>query len=290
MAEPDAVYLNEKFEPVPRAQATLVKVTYPNGRVVFGRPVEDKPKGAGTRKKSINEALRDAYWAQKASRGRGRGREDYYNGRPGDIQFLGKVAEKGDAPGHEFRGNQWSSGTGAKDLGNNSKGAMAWGEDNYKGWTESLSDSERSAITGYTHKGDRAINGQLRKGNVRPAVQEQIDQIDAALERSTIPESVVVYRNVGQTFLGDTPPEDAVGQVFRDKAFISTSLQEFRLEHDEDIQLKIEVPAGSRGAYIAGVSGWPRETEVLLPRGTAIELTGYTKLFGTHYFTAQVVE
>lgn len=63
VAEPRVAYLKDSFKPVDKADATLVKLTYPDGWVVFGRPakpVDEKERlPKGVRYKSINEVLND---------------------------------------------------------------------------------------------------------------------------------------------------------------------------------------------------------------------------------------
>lgn len=216
-------------------------------------------------------------------------RDDYFSWGEGEVEWLEDTTTKGEEPGHEFRGNQYSGGGGESDYGSKPEEAMKWGQDNYAGWVDGLSSGERDSINSYTNKGDKLINKQLRRGRLTPAVQEQVDQIDAALERSKVPEDVVVYRNASSAILGDLSPEEAVGQVIQDRGYTSTSMVEFSLEHNQDVQLRITVPAGSRGAFIAEVSHWRRERELLLPRDTQIELTGYRFQYGTHYFEGAVI-
>src|ERR1700722_229013 len=87
-------------------------------------------------------------------------------------------------------------------------------------------------------------------------------------------------------------------------AFMSTSIdpkyvKKFRANGDEHHMLSIDLPKGSPGAYIGGVSEYPEEREFLLPKGQNIKIhrtenhferhpvKGHMINYHTHYATIE---
>ena len=150
--------------------------------------------------------------------------------------------------------------------------AQKWGIDEYSTWKSGLSAEETSALTAYT--GDdcyQNINAVLRgaesqyNGNNEQIVQ----QLSQALSKSSVPKNVTLFRGASKIMLGkyiDLPPEQLIGKVISDKAFMSTSLVGDGA-FDADLTLVIETPEGSRGADIGNLSCYPNEAEVLLNKG-----------------------
>ncbi|HEX9061422.1 MAG TPA: ADP-ribosyltransferase, partial [Clostridia bacterium] len=154
----------------------------------------------------------------------------------------------------------------------NTSEAQSWGSSSYSTWKNALSASEKSAITAYT--GDECyqnINAVLRgleseyEGNNAEIVQE----LSQALSKSSIPQNITLYRGASKAMLGNLqnlPPEELVGEVISDKAFMSTSLVPAGA-FNGDLTLIIEAPSGAEGAYIGNMSYYPGEAEVLLNKG-----------------------
>lgn len=150
--------------------------------------------------------------------------------------------------------------------------AEAWADNAFSSWENSLTASESSAITAYTGDGCyQNINNVLRgfesqfEGNNAQIVED----ISQAISKTSLPENVTLYRGTSKAMLGESqniPPEQLVGEVIGDKAFMSTSLVP-EGAFNGDLTLIIEAPAGSNGAFVGNLSQYPGEVEVLLNKG-----------------------
>ena len=100
------------------------------------------------------------------------------------------------------------------------------------------------------------------------------DTIDRAMERSTVPEDVVVYRGVSGDLVEKLIAE---GGEFDDPAYVSTSLTMFDAKDFAEIKdrptiLKINVPKGTPALYMESFSILStNEEEILLDRGLKFE-------------------
>lgn len=129
---------------------------------------------------------------------------------------------------------------------------------------------QRAALTLYTGGRFRRINGALRFGRANPNDVTAAANMRAAMRE--IPQDITVNRiATGPAFgfrdsMAIPPGEMAglVGRVFHDPGFTSTSVASRR----GWIQMRISVPAGTRGAYVEGVTKNKGETEMILDAGT----------------------
>lgn len=112
------------------------------------------------------------------------------------------------------------------------------------------------------------INGALRTGNITPEIQEAIDEIDAAMKLTSNRNPLVVFRGVRKDLLEGK----SVGDIVTDQIYWSTAVdpqQAKKFARDNDsVFLQIELPAGTDM-----IAENATETEVLLPRGTSIQIT-----------------
>lgn len=160
-----------------------------------------------------------------------------------------------------------------------------FGED----WQSSLSDSEILAVNRYTSGDYTDINTTLRSGEALeddPVIAKCVRGVDTALAKSELKESIQVYRGASPKIFGLDKTasiadiEKLIGSIVTDNGYTSTSTDPkvaSNYSHDK-LKFNITVPAGSgRGAYIAGMSLWPEESEFLLPRGTSFVVTGVSE-------------
>lgn len=143
-------------------------------------------------------------------------------------------------------------------------------------WTRAQID----ALYDYTTDDYVPINGALRGER-----QHSGRTLSAtAYLRSTmrpIPDNVVLHREAAWKAFGlpmDADPTDAqveqlVGRTFHDPAFLSTSVN----ERHGFLQLRINTPAGTRGAYIGENSTTTTEKEMLLDLGTHMKIGGFRR-------------
>lgn len=171
--------------------------------------------------------------------------------------------------------------------------AHEWGAASYGAWLRGLTLTEHRAIDQYSGGDYRAINNYLRfhEGNLGAdgVLDPKIQQIDKALKRAKTPDTITVYRRVGETAFGleanslrvgsTINPEKArefaetfINKTRKEHAFMSTSLVKQPV-NVFPILLHITVPKGSHGAYIESISQKPEEMELLLARGYSYEIT-----------------
>lgn len=143
-----------------------------------------------------------------------------------------------------------------------------------------LTDDEASTLVNY--KGNEAylVNDALRTGNYVDDWNPQITALDNIVEKAPPLERDIT---VGRYLKGNQAISNMeVGQVFEDKAYMSTSLSAKEINKQgwgtQNARMDIEVPKGQKGIFLDGALGdlseIPEEREFLLPRNTKLELTG----------------
>lgn len=154
-----------------------------------------------------------------------------------------------------------------------------------------LSRPEEAAVQQYNGTAYQLINDVARgTGNVTAHARAHMEKVgtighlDAALAKSSVPETIAVYRGIKDSTLafGHADAGRMVGRVVTEKAFVSTSLVRAVAEgfhRESGALLRIVVPAGSKGLFVGNVRGvyGSNERELLLPRGTSYKITGRSK-------------
>lgn len=183
-----------------------------------------------------------------------------------------------------------------------------------KGQLAVLDDAEERALTNYVGVSYKDINGSLRHGRQPGALtSSRITEITEAIDKlppTTVP--IRAYRGLNSwkvAFPGASSPEDAVGKVFTDKGFASTSLDENVAFHSTGgagknaAVVRIVVPAGTKGAWIPGLYTDPtkkgegvkhvlarQEGEFLLQRGSRFKIVKAGRdRYGKTVFDVEVV-
>lgn len=165
-----------------------------------------------------------------------------------------------------------------------------WGADNFGEWRDSLSEVELNAFRAYA--GGRAheqINSELRGSQgdtdkLSERTRFDVEDMDSALERSEVPEDVKVYRMLSDPAMLDAHDSgNLVGETFIDDGYTSTTINpSFLKEVAQDIEgqlieATINLPKGTRGAYLGDASMNPEERELLIRRGTAFQVSSATE-------------
>lgn len=155
---------------------------------------------------------------------------------------------------------------------------------------DAMTQAERDAYVEYVDGGDKAINNTLRGRHLSPGdykvddktvdVDGDIQHLDKALDRSTLPKALTVYRGGGDTHLAGMQP----GDLLTDKGYLSTSahmdvafrfgIQTKGISNPTATLFKIDLPAGSHAAL---ARGFDIEHEVLLPRNSTFRVTSVQK-------------
>lgn len=140
-------------------------------------------------------------------------------------------------------------------------------ESERKAHSSKLSTEERQASVTYTTADYRAINDALRNGGSH----EVVAHLDAAIAKAPATRDMTVYRGVsgrGREAIKALQP----GDIFEDKAYVSTGSQHATWTNDEDenVLMYINVPKGYPAAPVQGK--YDVEREYLLPRGTKLRI------------------
>ncbi len=146
----------------------------------------------------------------------------------------------------------------------------------YSDWEKSLTKEEREALQAYTGDNYKNIN-QVLRGKESDYIgnnEQYAKNIESALNKAEVPEDIITYRGTTPSVLGeiiDLSPEDMVGKILHDDAFVSTSVNPLIVEYgysEKGVTFIIEIPKGTSGAYIAPVSNVGLgEAELLLNKG-----------------------
>lgn len=185
-----------------------------------------------------------------------------------------------------------------------SKKAEIWGRKYYAKWARDLTITEEKSLTNYTTEKGYLINKYLRKNNGEIGKNELLDRdinnIDRALKKAKTTEMVKVYRRIGENAFGMEPDslrdknkikiekarefaEKFIDTTRKDQGYLSTTLvsglsQETKNKSPEivlmPILLELNVPKGTRAAYINDLSHKPWEQELLINRGASYKIHG----------------
>lgn len=156
-----------------------------------------------------------------------------------------------------------------------------WGRENYGAWAGGLASYEKTAIRQYQANDYIKINRTLREGTLLSAtgvIPDQVQAITAALDRAVVPEAVIAYRGLSSKFKAK---DVAVGQLFTDHGFMSTSLNvESSEQLSSGMMLRIKVPKGTKGAYLDSFFRNLGEHELLIQRGSSFRIGKTTIIDG----------
>ena len=148
-------------------------------------------------------------------------------------------------------------------------------------WKQQLSRDDEMALGEYTED-SHPMNHYLREDapNLYKTLEEvELDRerMEKAINEFEIPEPLTVYRRVGLHMLEQIEQAQKAGGIFKDSAFCSTAVINGSFGNPKDLQMIIRVPAGKGiGAWLAPLSEFPEENELLLNHGTLFEIHNIT--------------
>jgi hypothetical protein len=116
--------------------------------------------------------------------------------------------------------------------------------------------------------------------------QRDLEAIHSELEAHPVPEALVVSRGVDETFFPG-PAEACVGHVFHEASFVSTSLGP--PGRDMPVIVHLRVPRGTPALYIASLSRYPHERELLIQRGRDWRVVHVTATHGKVHVFGEVL-
>jgi hypothetical protein len=155
--------------------------------------------------------------------------------------------------------------------------------------SNALSPDEKKALKGYTGSSDYSkINKALVSGHTSDAsIHKKAKDLYSAVMKSSLPEDVMLHRGMMARGLF-TEKEGAIGKVYTDKVFKSTSLSQdtavgFALARKDAVMVRIKSKKGQIGAYLDGeLSTNPHEGEVVLPPKATMLVTGHSLMEVVH--------
>jgi ADP-ribosyltransferase exoenzyme len=151
-------------------------------------------------------------------------------------------------------------------------------------YTEREALSDYLSVTGFTY-----INGVLRgdpppmSPQMRERVDANITELERAANRYQIPDTVTVYRRVGD---GVIPDGAQPGDVISPAGFHSASMARDgpATWQSMPVVMQITVPKGSNAIVVGG-----REHEMILPHGTRFRVVAEQKKGGARWVTLQAL-
>jgi len=151
------------------------------------------------------------------------------------------------------------------------------------------------AIKKYTDDSEDLNHYHWNKGSVYhdpdSHKDNETERLDAALKHHKTPHPLHVWSGTGFD-----PRDNANSEgIVHHPGYLSTSINKqkakgfarFKSYNSEMHLLKIDVPEGYKGAYVAHVSHVPQEKEFILPRGLNMRIKGHTLLKTKHHKTGK---
>ena len=180
-------------------------------------------------------------------------------------------------------------------------------------WEKKILGTEKNAVVRYTGSSYIEINTTLRKNagvldhdTLKAYYQKEFSWYDEAtilkriektsksaeltenaIDKFELPEPVKSYRvSSHRSFPGGT---EMIGDIYTDNGFMSTTPVKGSFAARDEVLFELEVPEGAGwGAYVAPLSNYKSENEIILQRGTKILITdvkidssGRKHVFGT---------
>lgn len=143
-------------------------------------------------------------------------------------------------------------------------------------WLATLTGTQKSAVVSYTGSAYEAMNDYLRASGAYDAsdrTKQLIKQCQAALKKASLPEEVIVRRGSGYNMLkelgldiSEANKDKLVGGIVQDLGFLSTS-PDLSGGFSSGIEYVIKIPEGSQAMYVAPISQFHSERELLVNCG-----------------------
>ncbi len=167
----------------------------------------------------------------------------------------------------------------------------------YQKWVNSLNKDETEAIQEYTEDLYSVINDKLRGfyDTDDKLINDAINKLSNSIDNFKLTDNIQVYRGVDVNALDGFMRQnninkytEAIGKIYNDKAFMSTSLLKsgagLEKFNEQDIQFIINIPKGKgRGAYINELSlKKDKEYEFLLQKNSKLRITDVKPIENTN--------
>ncbi len=178
--------------------------------------------------------------------------------------------------------------------------AIEQAKERMTGQVEALPDELKQALQDYTGFAATRINSAIRRNQITPEIQKEIELLDMALKDGVMPETAVLHRDTVFSFLGlglpDKPTAAELSRIIdvpiTNNIFTSTSFEDLGLP-GRDTVLRLTVPAGYRGCQFLQPIARPKfktQIEVLFARGLRYKVTDAKIENGKYVLTAEVLK
>jgi hypothetical protein len=147
-------------------------------------------------------------------------------------------------------------------------------------WLDALSPAQVAALGAIKSPAYTAINSYLRSGrdSVLPSIatiRRWVGDANTALEERPLPRAVEAYRGADlDAMLGLPDPSEAVGGIFRDRGFVSTTLWRPVAERFARDLILMVVPRGTPAAWMERIES-RNEFELLLQMDNLFRIDGF---------------
>lgn len=179
-----------------------------------------------------------------------------------------KVASTTKTVGAQFDSAAWRETMRKQNL----RTMETWCDD----WLVTLTGTQKSAVVSYTGSAYEAMNDYLRAKGAYDAsdrTKQLIKQCQAALKKASLPEEVIVRRGSGYNMLkelgidiSEANKDKLIGGIVQDLGFLSTSPDPSG-GFSSGIEYVIKIPEGSQAMYVAPISQFHSERELLVNCG-----------------------
>lgn len=177
-----------------------------------------------------------------------------------------KAAKAAKTTDNTFDAAKWSEAVKANDVNSMHK----WTDD----WLKIVSDAERGSVNVYTSSAYHDMNSYLRGIRGSTSYKDEIKACQSALSKASLPQETVVRRGsnynmlteLGMGNITSDNKDRVIGAIVQDKGFLSTS-PDSHGGFSESIEYIIKVPEGSQAMYIAPISEFKNEKELLINCG-----------------------
>lgn len=199
----------------------------------------------------------------------------FYNQHLTDKNFVMKTATttKKVASATKTVGAQFDSAAWRETMRKQNLRTMeTWCDD----WLATLTGTQKNAVVSYTGSAYEAMNDYLRAKGAYDAsdrTKQLIKQCQAALKKASLPEEVIVRRGSGYNMLkelgidiSEANKDRLIGGIVQDLGFLSTSPDPSG-GFSFGIEYVIKIPEGSQAMYVAPISQFHGERELLVNCG-----------------------
>lgn len=175
-----------------------------------------------------------------------------------------KVAKQATSSG-TFSASEWADILRQQNL----RKMEGWTDD----WLKIVTSTQSDAVTHYTGHHYSDMNEYLRgiSSSIGRTDKAAIRDAQAALAQASLPEEVVVRRGASYNMLRDlgvdySDKSNVIGMIVEDKGFMSTS-PDPNGGFSGSIEYVVRVPQGSQAMYVAPISNFRSERELLINCG-----------------------